>query len=119
MSDDDFDDIGGDKGRVVRKGILREIWKPGDDLRNPATVERTVKRRAIRERRKAFLEDWRASRRPWDGGSDQIRRADLEAVTRPVKCANCGNWFPAANSRTRTCSPRCRVALHRKRKYHQ
>jgi hypothetical protein len=77
---------------------------------------KSIDRQERRTRNAAHLEQWRQSKNCWDGGADVIRKADLEAVTRPVRCENCGNWYPAARSDSKTCTPKCRVALHRKRK---
>ncbi len=35
---------------------------------------------------------------------------------RPVECENCKRWFLPQRSGAKTCSPRCRLALHGKRK---
>ena len=44
----------------------------------------------------------------------QMRRPVDER--RPVQCENCKRWFLPQRSGAKTCSPRCRLALHRKRK---
>ena len=44
----------------------------------------------------------------------QMRRPVDER--RPVQCENCERWFLPQRSGAKTCSPRCRIALHRKRK---
>ena len=44
----------------------------------------------------------------------QMRRPVDER--RPVPCENCKRWFLPRRSGAKTCSPRCRLALHRKRK---
>ncbi len=44
----------------------------------------------------------------------QMRRPVDER--RPVQCNNCKRWFLPQRSGAKTCSPRCRLALHRKRK---
>ena len=44
----------------------------------------------------------------------QMRRPVDER--RPVRCKNCKRWFLPQRSSAKVCSPRCRLALHRKRK---
>ena len=44
----------------------------------------------------------------------QMRRPVDER--RPAQCKNCKRWFLPQRSGAKTCSPRCRIALHRKRK---
>jgi hypothetical protein len=116
--DDDDEEEGNLFVENNRTGRLMEIWKP-EELHAHHDGEfrrRIARRRAIRHLNKEFLADWRKTKNRWDGGSGSIRKEDLEAVTKPICCASCGNWFPAARSDAKTCSQRCRVALHRANK---
>jgi hypothetical protein len=105
---------------LVRQPGEPDHWtfylKVGEDIRDDSYSRRTARRRMVRARNQEFLAHWRASKNRWDGGAGSVRKADLEAVTRPIRCAACGNWFPAARSDAKTCSPKCRTALCRKRK---
>ncbi len=107
------------KGRSVAKAILQQMRRPVDE-RRPVQCENCKRwflpqrsgaktcsprcRLALHRKRKAVAK----------AILQQMRRPADER--RPVQCENCKQWFLPRRSHAKTCSPRCRLALHRKRK---
>jgi hypothetical protein len=96
-----------------KTGRVIEIWK-ADDGRDTAS-RRVARRRAARYRGREFTEQWLSAKKRWDGGPDFFRKADYERAYPPARCESCKNWFLPKRSDAKTCSGKCRVALHRRR----
>lgn len=50
----------------------------------------------------------------WNGCGPGAHTATKRRTREPIICANCGTVFTPSRSDARTCSGRCRVALHRR-----
>jgi len=50
----------------------------------------------------------------WKRAKGQLRLADYAQTVPPKVCENCRHLFVAKRADAKTCSPRCRLALHRK-----
>lgn len=88
----------GERARNGGPGLgLVTVEQSPTHSRARARVLLTAKGRSVAE---AILQQMR---RPVDG-------------RRPAQCENCKRWFLPQRSGAKTCSPRCRIALHRKRK---
>jgi hypothetical protein len=73
------------------------------------TDQQATKLRRKIQRAAADVVDSRSS---GEGGG--FRRAFYETTFPPIKCAVCRRNFRAGRRDAKTCSPKCRVALHRK-----
>jgi hypothetical protein len=114
---DDLDDDDGDAILTNQKtGRVSEIWKATDEGWGYASARRTARRRASRHRGREFTEQWLKAKKRWDGGPDFFRKADYERAYPPARCENCKNWFLPKRSDAKTCSGKCRTALHRRHK---
>jgi hypothetical protein len=118
MVGDDDEDDGEDGGDLIvtneKTGRVIQIWKPTEHGFGASAV-RTARRRAARYRGREFTEQWLKAKNRWDGGPDFFRKGDYERAYPPARCENCKNWFLPKRSDAKTCSGKCRVALHRKR----
>ena len=103
----------GEKDRRIVSRYLRDI---GERARNggPGLGLVTVEQLPTHSRARARVLLTAKGRSVAQAILQQMRRPVDER--RPAQCKNCKRWFLPQRSGAKTCSPRCRLALHRKRK---
>ncbi len=103
----------GVKDRRMMSRYLRDI---GERARNggPGLGLVTVEQLPTHSRARARVRLTAKGRSVAKAILQQMRRPVDER--RPAQCKNCKRWFLPQRSGAKTCSPRCRIALHRKRK---
>jgi hypothetical protein len=84
-------------------------WQPHSEPR------RGREWRKIRHRTPYILDA--SSPNGWRRVKGQAKREDYVAKMPPKVCEACGHLFVTGRRDAKTCSPRCRVALHRKLKH--